>query len=237
VKRTGYIVMAAGAIILAIFVSPLPAEDRGAELQAIRQITEDSKNLVSSGIVKELKIGPSPTRYMEAGDWILTVNNKADHWSMILFAPKSLRKPPTPATELKKLNSLADQHAVPNYTMLKVYSVRDGDDPKKTFLVNAGRNELSIIAYNDKDNMVCYLDLEALQIPFKPALFFARGDDSDGRFLKILVLDEDNISRLHRGSSRYAIVKYYPAAMKVSSSGAVTIPARDLYAWKGKRQE
>ncbi len=230
------------ALLVMLFIvfscPPLCAQDaENIRLKEIRQIAEDSKQLLNSGYVKEIRLQPSPTRYQDADDWVFWVDNKAEHWSSITLVPRNYRKPPVPGVSLKQLNSLADQQAVTNYTLLKIYSIKDTEDPKKTFLINAHRNEFNIAAYTDTDKRVCYVDLKPLEIQVKPALFFATDTDAAGKFFKILIMDENNVATLHRGVSKYAIVKYYPATMTVSASGSITLPLKKLYVWKGKREE
>lgn len=206
------------------------------DLDEIKEITGKSKQLIASGVVKEIPVQPTPKKLIKIDEWVFWMNNISDHWRTVLFMKEGL-KGGIPPANLESLKPVADEYGVANFTLLKIYTVRQDGDPSKKYIVHAHRNEFGIVTHNNSDKLVSYLDLEKLGIKLKPALFFSDGTDEGGSFLKILVVDEDNVSKLHRGDFKYVIVKFYPVSMKVSSSGTINTPSKGLYPWRGKRRE
>ena len=162
----------------------------------------------------------------EAGELIMADKNAA-----MVFAEYEKVKPPLPMFNTKSLN----KHAYvgkPNYALVKAYVAQRPDEPSEYFAVLASKNELLVYT---KDKRTYFADLEALDIKLSPALFFSYGEDK-GKYINILVVDEDEVKNLHTGNVKTVVFKLYTSEMKIYASGSIT-DEKTLYEWKGKRQE
>jgi len=214
---------------IGICVQAISAED-------IKELTDQSQKLAASGVIKETTV-LQPER-MSSSDKV-----RLDEWeimpgtTMVLFSPQSLPFIPAVPAYVKDVARLAEENGKKGSEMLRVFSIRVGENPQKTCIVNAHREELSIISYNATDKLVYFLDIRDLGINIRPALFFSKGEDSTGTYFNILIVDEDKVSTLHREEAKYTIVKFYPGQLKISVSGEIEKGIEDLYPWKGPKSK
>ena len=227
------IIVMAVVLVVGVGVSALSfAEDStNLSLAELKAFTDESRELVTQGTVKEIILE-------ELGNHILV--DDWDIWpgySMALFSPRSLPFRPAAGPDMKAVKSLGEKRGKKFSELLRVFTLQVSDNPKKTYIVNAYRDEFNIVAYNTTDKLVFFLNLKELNIQFRPAMFFAKGEDDVGKYVKILIVDEDNVSKLHQGGFKYAVVKFYPDQLKASASGDAQRSIEELYPWKGPRSK
>ncbi|MDI9560228.1 MAG: hypothetical protein QM235_03450 [Pseudomonadota bacterium] len=226
--------------ILAISASILHADNIPVEV--IKTITAESAENIKTEKVAKVTMQPGEINFQKTKGWNIfpvAVSKKNDEGKLIMtdknagmvFAEYEKVKPPLPMFNVKALN----KHAYvgkPNYALVKAYVAQRPDNAEEYFATLASKYELMIYT---KDKHTYFANLEGLDIKLMPALFFSYGEDN-GKYINILVTDEDEVKNLHTGSVKTAVFKFYPAEMKVSAKGSIN-EEKNLYQWKGKRED
>lgn len=231
-KRGIISILALAACIFLNVTCNAQQQPASVDAKELKEITDASKSLFSEGKVREIKVFPSEKGFFTEinKEWLynLAAGKPEHHRQFLILVPLSNRIPPTQSLKLKSLKSTAEKLNKWDYELVRLYSMQKPEDPSLTDLVAVCKDNILFATYRQKDKYELTIPLEDLSIAARPALFFSYGEDKDGKFVKILVVDEDQVSVLHRPGIKAAVFKYYPAAMKVSSYGAINTQPRGM---------
>jgi hypothetical protein len=98
------------------------------------------------------------------------------------------------------------------------YRIARPDDPTQSMLAIGTKENVFVMLFANNFYYRYYIPIRELSISWKPALFFRCGEDEKGKHVQILVTDESNVSRLHLGSMKTAVIRVYPGTMDGLSS-------------------
>ncbi len=218
-----------------LMAGTIPIED----IKAI--VAESSENMKNEKVIRVL-LQPGEVAFKRTKGWaiftstamkknvegvLVTTDENAD----MMFAEYEKVRPPLPTYNLKPLKKYA-YVGKPNYALVKAYVAQRTDKPDEYFAVLASRNELMIYT---KDKRTYFANLEPLDIKLSPTMFFSYGEDKGIPYIKILVVDEDEVKNLHTGNVKTVVFKLCLSEMKISATGFIT-DEKPLYEWKGKRE-
>ena len=180
------IVMALVCVAAAgVFTLSLAEDGKNLSLAELKAFIDQSRELITQGTVEEITLEESVIKHMHIDEWETSAGSY-----MALCSPRLMRFRPAPGAHVKGLKSLADKSGKKSFELRTVSSLQVSDNPERTHIVNAHRQELNIMAYNSTDKMVYLLDLEPFNIRVKP------------RFLRRMKTTSENISRSLQSTRR-----------------------------------
>ncbi len=213
-------------------------------LEEIKAITAESSENINSGKVVKVLLQPGELFLKRTKGWIIapaSVERNKENKGIMgsknadrILVEYEKERPPQPSFKIEYLKEYA-QVGKPNYVFAKAYVAQTPDDSAEYFAILASKKEIFL---NKKNKQVYFFNVEKLDIKLSPALFFSYGEDKDkGKYVNILVVDEDEVKNLHTGSVKTAVFRFYPSNMTVVAKGDIGNSEKKLYEWKGKRED
>jgi hypothetical protein len=209
-------------------------------IEEVKKITTESSENIKNEKVISVILKPGDKLFKRYKGWTVfaTAAERNENGELIyadrnantIYAEYEKIKPPIPSLNIKPLNKLANK-GKPNYSFVKSYIVQRPDIPEEYFAIVASKNEMMVYI---KDKHTYFANLEPLDIKISPTLFISFNEQE--KYINILVVDEDEVKNLHTGTPKIAKFTFNPAKMTMSAKGSIN-EEKQLYVWKGKREE
>ncbi len=211
------------AAIIVILTPPgFCEETKELSIAELKSFTDASRQLMQEGKMESFsleKVYPKEDP-LRLGEWSIAVyslggskafvivgltnNNRTDRYGDV-FADAALSK-------------FAQKKDLDTRCLFVPYRIERPDDSTQSMLAIGTKENIFVIVFVNNLYYRYYIPIKDLSISWKPALFFRYGEDEKGKHVQILVTDESNVSRLHLGGVKMAVIKVYPATMEALSS-------------------
>ena len=197
-------------------------ETKDLSVAELKSFTDASRQLMQEGRLESFSLEKEYPKGnpLRLGEWSITVyrlggsksfvivgltnNNRSDGYGDV-FADAALSK----FAQKKDLNA---------QSLFVPYRIEQPDDSTQSMLAFATKENIFVMLFVNSFYYRHYISIKDLAISWKPALFFRYGEDEKGKHVLILVTDESNVSKLHLGGVKTAVIRVYPGSQQAVSS-------------------
>jgi hypothetical protein len=190
-----------------------------ADLQAF---TDASRQLREEGRLEpfSLEEGYPKDHPLTLGEWTITVHRLGGSRAFVIVGLTNSKRSDNYGDVFADaaLSKFAQKKDLDVQALFVPYRIARPDDSAQSMLAIGTKESIFVMLFASNFYYRHYIPIKDLSISWKPALFFRHGEDERGKHLQILATDESNVSRLHLGGAKTAVIRVYPGTMEALSS-------------------
>jgi hypothetical protein len=211
------------AAVIAVFISCGSCEENSnlniADLQAF---TDASRQLREEGGLEpfSLEEGYPKDHPLTLGEWTITVHRLGGSRAFVIVGLTNSKRSDNYGDVFADaaLSKFAQKKDLDVRALFVPYRIARPDDSAQSILAIGTKENIFVMLFANNFYYRHYIPIKDLSISWKPALFFRHGEDERGKHLQILATDESNVSRLHLGGVKTAVIKVHPGTVEALSS-------------------
>jgi hypothetical protein len=188
----------------------------------LKALTDASRRLREEGKLESFSLEEEyPKEHpLTLGEWTITVHSLGGGRAFVIVGLTNSKRSDNYGDVFADaaLSKFAQKKDLDVRALFVPYRIARPDDSAQSILAIGTKENIFVMLFANNFYYRHYIPIKDLSISWKPALFFRHGEDERGKYLQILATDESNVSRLHLGGVKTAVIKVHPGTVEALSS-------------------